>query len=344
MPLAPSWFERLAFGSNLAPAVILDFLGAQAFRVLAAAHRLGVFEALAGGPLTAPQVALRIRADDRATALLLEGLETVGYVEARSGRYAATAMTARWLSALGPGLGFFEMLLERLGDLEESVRRGGPAIDARAWLDGRPNGWRLFQGMVAMAHVAGDEVVSKVKLRPTALRLLDVGGGHGLYSVKFCRRNPRLSATVFDLPQTLEAAKATISSESMCQRVSTQPGDFSKDDLGSGYDVALLFNIVHGLLPEKNAELLRKVAGALNPGGQVVILDQLAGRQRGATSRAVAALTGLTLFAFSGGRTYRFEEIAGWLQATGFASPRRLWLARLPGSALVVGTKVPPGA
>ncbi len=96
MPFAQSWFERLAFGSNLAPAVILDFLGAQAFRSVAAAYRLGVFDALAGGPLTSSQVALRIRADDRATALLLEGLETLGYVDARGGRYAATAMTARW--------------------------------------------------------------------------------------------------------------------------------------------------------------------------------------------------------------------------------------------------------
>jgi hypothetical protein len=46
---------------------------------------------------------------------------------------------------------------------------------------------------------------------------------------------------------------------------------------GLGYDIALLFNIIHGLLPEKNKELLHKVARSLDTGGMLVIFDQFIG-------------------------------------------------------------------
>lgn len=342
MPIRTSWLERLAlFRSNLAPAVMLDYLGAQAFQAVVAAHGLGIFEALADGPLSAAEVATRIWANERGTALLLEALEAVGYVEKRASGWVVTAMAARWLPSLRGGLGFFETLVERSRDLEDSIRRGGPAIGAREWLDGRPGGWREFQeGMIAMALMVGDEVARKVKLPSTARRLLDVGGGHGLYGIKLCRRHPRLQATVFDLPQALDLARETIAAERMGDRVSVQAGDFWQDDLGRDYDAALLFNIVHGSRPDANLELLHKVAASLKQGGRVVILDQMKGRLFGATSKAVAALNGLILFNFAGGKTYAYGEIAGWLRSAGFASPRRIDLLRLPGSSLVTATKI----
>ncbi len=116
-------------------------------------------------------------------------------------------------------------------------------------------------------------------------------------------------------------------------------GDFWADDLGSGYDVALLFNIIHGCSPDKNTELLHKVAGALNPGGLIIILDQIAGRVSGPAARALARLTGLTLFNEAGGQTYAFDEIARWLTKVDFVNPCRINLPKTPGFGLVLGTK-----
>lgn len=341
MPITPNTIERwLFFRLHLAPAPLLDFLAAQAFQAVAAAYRLGVFNALADGPVTTQQIARRIEADERGTALLLRALEAVGYVEERPGGYATTAMVAKWLPIVGDGLGFFAMVLERFAHLEECIRRGGPALEPREWLDQRVGGWREFQaGMVTLARIVADEIAVKVKLPRDARRVVDVGGGHGLYSVKLCRRYPQLSATIFDLPQALQAAQETIAAEHMADRVTVQTGDFWQDDLGSGFDAALLFNIIHANLPDQNTELLRKVARALNSGGRVVILDQLVGHVRGATSRAFAALMGLTLFNLAGGQTYAFEEIAGWLAAAGFVYPRRIRLVRAPGNSLVLATR-----
>ena len=341
MPIVPNLVERTMFGLKLAPGIFLDFLGAEAFAACIAAHRLGVFSVLAAGALTGAEVAHRIRADERATLVLLRALDALGYVRNKRGHYRLTPMTAKWMPALGEGIGFFTMLIERFGDLEQAIRLGAPVVDPREWLDRRPHGWRDFQGgMVVLARLAADQIAAKTRLPRSACRLLDVGGGHGLYSIAFCRRSPQLTATVFDLAPALEPARDMVAAANVADRVTLQPGDFWKDELGNGYDVALLFNIVHGILPDKNVELLRKVAVALNPNGLVVILDQLTGRVFGATARAFAALMGLNLFNLAGGQTYAFEEIAGWLTAAGFTNLRCHRLHKLPGNSLVLGTKL----
>ncbi|MCJ7807729.1 MAG: methyltransferase, partial [Dehalococcoidia bacterium] len=217
MPIMPNFIERLIlFKLNLAPGVMLDMLGAAAFLALSTALKLGIFETLSGGPMTSTEIARKIEADERGTVLLLEAVEALGYVKKRKDTWANTAMTTKWLLRLSPnclasGFALFESLLERWRYLADSIRLGKPVMLAWDWLDQNPGRWRDYQAaMLAMARMVSDDVVSKVKLASTARRLLDVGGGHGLYSIKFCRRYPTLSATVFDWPQSLDVARETI--------------------------------------------------------------------------------------------------------------------------------------
>lgn len=133
----------------------------------------------------------------------------------------------------------------------------------------------------------------------------------------------------------MERARENIARSGMDGRVQVKPGDFWKDDLGTGYDVVLLFNIIHSYLPERNVELLHKVAGALNPGGLVVIWDQFAERGLGPASRAVERFFALTFLVTMGGQTYSAREISRWLLASGFARPRRMFLR-----PIILATKV----
>lgn len=347
MPVIPDFTERFVLlRLNQGPGPMLDLLGAQAFRVLCAAVELGVFESLSSGPLTGAAIARRIGADELGTILLLEALDALGYVKNKNERYVNTPMTVKWLLRESPatlvgGIPFFEsMVFDRWGCLAESIRRGKPVVPGYDWLDQHSGAWRTYQeGMIAVARMAADEVVARVKLPRSPQRLLDVAGGHGLYSVKFCRRFPALSATVFDLPQALEVARETIAAEQMNDRVTVREGEIWADDLGDGYDVALLFNIIHAYLPAKNVELLRMVARALSPGGSVVIMDQVTGTVPGAMAKALARLQGLNYFNDLGAKTYTFDEIAGLLTDTGFTKLRQIRLRRIPGFGLVVGTR-----
>jgi len=341
MPIVPNLVERLTMlRMNLAPGMLLDFLGAQAFRAACAAHRLGVFDVLRDGPCTAADMAARLKVDPRGITLLLDALVPLGYLSERAGIYANSPMMARWLPVLGDGIRYFEAIVhEEWAQLEVSIRRGRPPVTGYERLDRDPERWADFEaGMLAIARMSAVEVVKRTKLPRAARRLLDVGGGHGYYSVAFCRWHPGLSATVFDQAPAAAAAKTTIDAEGMSGRVGIRIGDFWRDELGTGYDVALLFNIVHANVPERNIALLQRIGAALNGGGHVVILDQLPTRGASRVAEAVARLQGLNMFNAEEGRAYAFEEIARWLAASGFSQVRRVALPRSPGFGLVVAT------
>lgn len=348
MPVVPDLMERLVFFRlNQAPGPALDLVGAGTFRAVATALKLGVFDALNEQPSAAADLASKLRVDQRAVTVLLDFLTATRYLKRTNEGYSCTAMSTKWLSQksptnFAPFFDFFQNFLYPFWDthIEESIRTGKPSTTLYESLDQTPNGWKTAQEwFLALAKTMSDEIVSKAKLSRTAKRLLDVGGGHGLYTVKFCRNYPALSATIFDRPEPSAVARETIANEKMEGRVSVLAGDFWRDNLGDGYDSVLLFNIIHAYKPEENIELLKKISGVLNPRGQVVILEQIS---EPTSSNAVGALVqflGLTFLAALGGRTYEYEEVARWLSASGFSGVKRVKLRRAPGSSLVLATK-----
>ncbi|MHC1754716.1 MAG: methyltransferase [Methanosarcina sp.] len=96
-------------------------------------------------------------------------------------------------------------------------------------------------------------------------KLLDLGGGHGLYAIAFAKLNENLRAFVFDLPPVTQKTKYFIEKYG-ASRVDIIPGDFFKDDIGSEYDVIFSSFNPGGKVPS----LIPKIARALNPGGVFV--------------------------------------------------------------------------
>ena len=80
--------ERLALALELVPAPAIEaWFSFMLARVIMAGTKLGVFEALAVGPLTCDEVAERCGTDRRATAKLLNALVGAGCVSFEGGRY-----------------------------------------------------------------------------------------------------------------------------------------------------------------------------------------------------------------------------------------------------------------
>lgn len=107
--------------------------------------------------------------------------------------------------------------------------------------------------------------IAEYKEFKEAKRLLDLGGGHGLYAYAFTLLNDKLEATVFDLPEVVKSAKDFLKNFD-AQRVNFVEGDFFKDDLGCGYDIVFSSFNPGG----KRAELIPKIHKALNLGGLYV--------------------------------------------------------------------------
>jgi 2-polyprenyl-3-methyl-5-hydroxy-6-metoxy-1,4-benzoquinol methylase len=285
-------------------------------------------------------MAREIRADERAAKALLDLLVPLGYLKVRGELYSntpasrpfASGSSFNWADTFELYRGLHTFILE---NEENAIREGRPQVNAFEWFTQHPPMWKLFHSFeMSIARQSQRDIVSKVKISPSAVRLIDVGGGHGLYSIMLCKQHPTLRATVFDSPTVIEETKKIVESEGMKEWVDTRVGDFFTDDMGSGYDVALLFNIIHLFNPEQNSHLLKRVAGSLSPGGSVVIFDQFLGGEFGNIVRTAHAFYNFLFLVTTGAQLYSFYETSGMLAKSGFGAPTSKSV-RSAGSTLV---------
>jgi hypothetical protein len=158
-----------------------------------------------------------------------------------------------------------------------------------------------------------------------------------MFSIALCKSRPQLSATVFDTTAALNAGVNNISQAGLSERIQVKAGNFLSDDLGSGYDAALLFTIRHGLTPVQNTDLLRKVTKALNVGGMAIILEQFGTDMWMPMSRAGNNILGLSYYHLLGGQVYSYEQVESWYKAAGYRDIKRFQLRSVPGNSLVMG-------
>ena len=102
--------------------------------------------------------------------------------------------------------------------------------------------------------------------------LLDLGGGHGLYSAGFAGQYPQLEITVFDLPEVVPVAAETAARFGVTDRVKTVAGNFMTGDIGGGYDAIFCANVIG---PRNLEPMLPKIMQALRPGGILIIRNRI---------------------------------------------------------------------
>lgn len=345
MPLVPNVLERLVLlRLNRGPGPMLDVFGAGGLKAVSLALDLGLFEQLREGPASRPALAAALDCDERGLEALLGLLVALGYVERRGDSYVDTEMATRWLTDaegtnFGPFLSFWDTVVLPYWDdsLETAVREGAPETTLYDWLGDDAEAWATTQaGFEASARVLVDDVVDAL---PPASRVLDVGGGHGLYAVRAIRRTPDATAVVFDRPVSVDAAERTAAEAGVADRVEPVGGDFLADDLGSGFDLALVCNVVHGLSPAENRALLGRVADAVDSGGHVAVLDQFAGSAPTPVGKAGLALVDLAYLVTIAGRTYPDDDAASWLEDAGFEDVQRTTWRAVPGVTLLVARR-----
>jgi hypothetical protein len=324
-------------------------------KAILAANELGLFDALAERPLAADELAERLGASVRGTSDLADALCANGYLRRAGDRLSLSRISRKWLVRSSPG--YIGHMLEHVNDLwsvwlnlEEAVRAGRPpAADYEDWLkdeDYRRILRRHIVGLRDAARLTAPEVLRAVRLPAlkgasgadsTPRRLLDIGGGHGGYSVAFCEKYADLTATVFDLEGTAEIGREIVVRERMGDRVEFQVGDFLKDDFDTGYAAALYFNILHNFSAGDNRLVLAKAFDSLRPGGLLAAWDMF--KEPGGGSDAQPALMALHMLVASGGTSYLINEVDGWLGEIGFRRILHKKTRTLPGFTLVIARK-----
>lgn len=314
-------------------------------QVLFAATELGVFAALAGGELPGAEVAARCAIAEEPAERLCNAAVALGLLEKSGDRYRNARLAELFLvegaaEGMSQWVRFMADIYEPWGSLAGAVRAGRPVVDGFGQLfAGRDYTRHIILAMHEYARGPGREIVHHVDLTGRT-RLLDVGGGPGTHSILFAQRYPDLHAEVLDLPPVLEITREIIAEYGMTDRVSTRAGNYHTDDLGSGYDVVVLSNMLHQEDPETCMQLLRKAHAALTDGGLLVV--QLAFLNADKTSPAWAALQSLQLLLmYPGGRAYSFDEVHAMLPEAGFTNAKTKKMSMLSSESLIVATRAP---
>jgi hypothetical protein len=332
--------EWLALRLGLVPTPAAEAWGGQAVAgVLVAAVRLGVTGRLARGPATVDKLSAELELDPVATQLLLESLRASRHVVRRGDTYALSRSSRPWLDpASDRSVAHF---VAANGDywswwaaLPEVVRTGQP-VGQHTVAPDDPYWRRYLYGQRDLARLSAREVARKVRVRPGARTLLDVGGGHGWYAAELCRRHPGLVATVLDLPGSAAIGREIIAEAGLSDRVHHRDGDALEADLGGPYDVVCCFNLVHHLADADIATLFGRIRAAMPIGGTFAVLDGFVpdGQDAGA-----ADVLGMFVYLTSGSRSFPVARLRAWLAAAGFDPPRHSPVRRVPGLALYQAT------
>lgn len=314
-------------------------------QVLFASSELGVFDALAGGPLTAAEVATKCGLSPAYTERLLSGCVACNLLEKHDGCFANGRLASEYLAtggaqSLAHWVRFMGDCYRPWSGLAGAVRDGKPVADGFAQIArGEDYTRHIILAMHEYALGPGRAIVDSLDLSGRT-RMLDVGGGPGTYAILLAQRFPGLTAEVFDLPPVLDFTREMIEQYGMGDRVTTRAGNYLTDDFGGGYDVVLLSNMLHQEDPETCKALLRKAYAALADEGLLVIQMAFLNSEKDAPVWGVLQSLQLLLL-YPHGRAYSFDEVLAMLPETGFHDGRIKRMSLLRSESLILASRAP---
>jgi SAM-dependent methyltransferase len=293
---------------------------------LHAAIKLGIFTIIDSEELTGEDIAQRLNAKEIGVVMLLNALAAMNLLAKKSDRYSNTPSSTSFLSKNSPEyMGHIIMHHHHLAlswsKLDEAVRTGGPMRTRSSGSDeeGRES---FLMGMFNIAMNLAPRLVNTIDISDRR-HLLDLGGGPGTYAIHFCLNNPRLRATVYDLPATGPYARKTIERFGLTDRINFVAGDYLKEDIPGSYDVAWLSQILHAEGPEDCQRIIGKAASVLEPGGLLLIHEFiLDNTMDGPLQPALFSLN--MLLGTANGRSYSEEEIMEMLDRAGAKAVKRI--------------------
>ncbi|MDK2957452.1 MAG: hypothetical protein PWQ57_2950 [Desulfovibrionales bacterium] len=245
-----------------------------AFRVVLQSIRLGLFDALAAGPVSVEALASRQGYQPKPVQALLDLLETYDLVERGPDGYRNTAKTKEFLESASP---FYQgkslEMSSRFGEIVdndfEALLRG--ECDMRSRTDSNWNSRDSMDGTAQYSFLGGlQDMVAFVAALPNFqdMRLMgDIGGNHGEYSMALLDQNPDLAGEILDLPHVVPASNERIAARGYAHRLRAEAFDLRATPLEADqYDLLIASHVLYGFVDEL-PDIFTMLHNALRPGG-----------------------------------------------------------------------------
>jgi ubiquinone/menaquinone biosynthesis C-methylase UbiE len=294
-----------------------------------AAIDLDIFTPLAGGPLTAEEIAGQVKAAPRGVRILCDYLTVLGFLVKSADRYALTPDSAVFLSRKSPAYagGTLAFLLSghvrgAFDLLTDAVRQGGTAVPQSGSVAPEHPMWLEFaRAMGPLMIPAAGGLAELVRLPEDApVKVLDIAASHGTWGLAFAKRHPRAQVVALDWAPVLESARENARAAGVADRFNTIAGSAFDVDLGVNYDVVLVPNFLHHFSEADCICFLKRAAAALRPGGTLAIVEFVPEENRVAPP-GVAGFSLVMLATTPEGDAYTLTEYSAMLAKAGFNPP-----------------------
>jgi hypothetical protein len=248
--------------------------------VLLTALELSLFTRISLGASTRSEIARALEISETNAERLLTACASLGLLLRDGDRFRNAADVERFLvegekGYAGPWLLSVGRERARWLGLRDALRHGDHPRVLGMYEDfGVKQARALHEATYSIGMGAGRRFVRQVDLSGRRL-LLDLGGGSGCYSICAVDAHPKLRAIVFDLPPVAVVAEEFIAAHGLSDRVRAVGGDFTRDELPTDADVAIMASNLPQYGPELVREIVARVHTALARGGELHLIGEM---------------------------------------------------------------------
>jgi len=197
--------------------------------------------------ISADAVAQAVSGHGENTRRFLDGLAMTDLVEKKNGLYrnlpvAQTFLTEGTPTYLGPlFLATQRAGIAPLDNLTDLIQKGPSPPPPQADMDDE-SFWADAAEAGAGWAAAGigqmiTEIISRLPEFPSFEKMLDMGGGPGIFGIAILGAHPSMKGVVFDQPAVVKVAEKYIRAYKLEDRMETMAGDYMKDSIGRDYDL-----------------------------------------------------------------------------------------------------------
>ena len=229
-------------------------------------------------PVSAESVARKCRCNTQNMELILNILAGMEIIRKKNGLYINTEKGSEILVSGNPEyLGYFFLHIHQwhtgiIDNLETQLRYGpvkhedGAMTDASLWANSlRQSSAYHFRG--ASQYIT--ETIKALPEFPAMKRMLDLGGGTGIYTIGIVSSHPDMVGVIFDQPAVTDVTREIIKEYEAENRIEIMAGDYITDSIGDSYDL-IFASCTLNFHQNSYDELFKKIYNALNPGGVFV--------------------------------------------------------------------------
>ncbi|MGH3432662.1 MAG: methyltransferase [Thermocrispum sp.] len=313
---------------------LLDLIqGSVITQAISVAAKLGIADALAGGPLPAEVIAERVGADPGATYRLLRALSGYSVFAVRpDGTFELTPMSDALRDDAPDSMRGMAALMshplhwEEFGHLVESVRTGEanlPKLRGMGAFEFFPKNpeyaGAFFQAFGNLSESETEPVLAAYDFAQFG-KIVDVGGGRGRLLAGILAKAPDATGVLFDGEQTTADAPRLFEAAGVSERVTIANGTYF-DALPAGGDAYLLKHTLHDFPAAEQVAILRNVGKAIAPGGKLLVIEYVL---NGSNERHIGNVIDLWLLLFLGVQERTLPEYTELFAEAGFSTVRSI--------------------